>query len=62
MVGLKTDSSLSKVRLLVVPSEVYWSLQSDNYVIFMMQRQSGTLKSSSYRVQSDLCRIFVNLS
>ena len=39
-VALKTDSSLWTVRLLVVPSEV----STVRYVIFMIQRRSGTLR------------------
>ena len=62
MVGSKINSNLWKVRLLAVHSEACKFLQF-TYVIFMIQRRSGTCSFDvGCQVQSHLRCIFMNLS
>ena len=63
MVGLKTDSNMWKIRLLVISYVTYWSFQSDT-VIFMIERRPGyfaRLHEIFFQVESDFNGIFVNL-
>ena len=62
VVGLKTDSSLWKNRLLVLSSEVYWFLHL--YMSFLASKDDRVLCVFEIccRVQTDLRRSFVNLS